>query len=96
MKTISLSLVYSPSPRKVKVANIVHPPVTQMHRSQHIRKPKGLSLKEAHLNALAPMVSGEGQEEGEPRTSQNREVTEMKPGLLETAFLQSTENSLQA
>ena len=42
------------------------------------------------------MVSGEGQEEGEPRTNQNREVTEMKPGLLETAFLQSTENSLQA
>lgn len=65
-----------------------------MHRSQHIRKPKGPPLKKAHLNALLPMISGEGQEEGKPRTGQNRGVTEMKSGLLYVTFLKNTENSL--
>lgn len=44
-------------------------------------KPKGPPLREANLNALVSMLSGEGQEE-EPRTAQHIEVTEMGPVLL--------------
>lgn len=53
----------------------------------YIMKPKSLPLREAHLNALVQMISGERQEEEEPRSAQNIEVTEMRPVLLQYKWL---------